>query len=110
MLKLWNFSSTLGRPNSEEKERKRRLREEQLQQIQKELTQQQFVHVHFLFVTTKHREVSFAAGKVMTTQTHSEFTMAVRARANLVNASKLLAKQCKRTLWLDLDKGVPCRI
>jgi hypothetical protein len=38
MLKLWNFSSTLGRPNSEEKERKRRLREEQLQQIQKELT------------------------------------------------------------------------
>lgn len=38
MLKLWNFSSTLGRPNSEEKERKRRLREAQLQQIQRELT------------------------------------------------------------------------
>ena len=38
MLKLWNFSSTLGRPNSEEKERKRRLREAQLTQIQKELT------------------------------------------------------------------------
>ena len=38
MLRLWNFSSTLGRPNSEEKERKRRLREAQLQQIQRELT------------------------------------------------------------------------
>ncbi len=38
MLKLWNFSSTLGRPNSEEKERKRRMREAQLQQIQRELT------------------------------------------------------------------------
>ena len=38
MLKLWNFSSTLGRPNNEEKERKRRLREAQLQQIHRELT------------------------------------------------------------------------
>ena len=38
MLKLWNFSATLGRPTSEEKERKRRLREAQLQQIQRELT------------------------------------------------------------------------
>ena len=35
---MWNFSSTLGRPNSEEKERKRRIREAQLQQIQRELT------------------------------------------------------------------------
>ena len=38
MLKLWNFSATLGRPNSEEKERKRRLREAQLQSIQRVLT------------------------------------------------------------------------
>ena len=38
MLKLWNFSSTLGRPNNEEKERKRRLREAQLTQIHRELT------------------------------------------------------------------------
>ena len=38
MMKFWNFSATLGRPNSEEKERKRRIREAQLQQIQRELT------------------------------------------------------------------------
>ena len=38
MMKFWNFSSTLGRPNAEEKERKRRVREAQLQQIQRELT------------------------------------------------------------------------
>ena len=37
-MKFWNFSSTLGRPNAEEKERKRRIREAQLQQIQRELT------------------------------------------------------------------------
>ena len=38
MFKLWNFSATLGRPTQEEKERKRKQREAQLQQIQRELT------------------------------------------------------------------------
>ena len=40
MLKMWgNFSSaTLGRPSQEDRERKRRLREAQMKQIQMELT------------------------------------------------------------------------
>lgn len=42
MLKMWNFSSTLGRPNDEERERRRRAREYQLQQLQ----QQQQNHQH----------------------------------------------------------------
>ena len=58
MMKFWNFSSTLGRPNAEEKERKRRIREAQLQQIQRELT------LDRRLITKPHRAKTFRNSKI----------------------------------------------
>ena len=57
-MKFWNFSSTLGRPNAEEKERKRRIREAQLQQIQRELT------LDRRLITKPHRAKTFRNSKI----------------------------------------------